>query len=233
MKWNKIRNTWTAFVHPGIGNVLKKRLTYLSALALKELGETVRKIDKDKVQGLFLEAGSAYGGSAIYISSLKKDSRQFKVYDMFGMIPPPSDNDGDAEHERYRQIVSGNSKGIRGDNYYGYEHDLKKIVERNFKEFGVDIEKQNIELIEGKFQETMHINEAVALAHIDCDWYDSVYYCLEQIMPHLSPGGVIILDDYYHWDSCKKATQDYLKQYTGSYRIYEGERYQIWKPKQE
>lgn len=233
MIWNKIRNKWTAFIHPGIGTILNKRLTYLSAVALKDLGAVVKKIEKSNVDGIFLEAGSAYGGSAIYISSIKDRSRSFMVFDMFGMIPPPSENDGEAEHERYRQIVSGNSRGIRGDNYYGYEQDLKKIVERNFEQAGINLADNNIELVQGKFQETMDLNGTVALAHIDCDWYDSVYYCLEQIMPKLSPGGVIILDDYYHWDSCKKATQDFLAQYRGSYTINEGERYQIWKPKED
>jgi asparagine synthase (glutamine-hydrolysing) len=152
---------------------------------------------------------------------------------MFGMIPPPSEKDGKAEHERYQKIVSGESTGIRGDHYYGYERDLKKIVEQNFKQEGIHLEENNIELIEGKFQDTMKINEPIALAHIDCDWYDSVYYCLEQILPNLSPGGVIILDDYYHWESCKNATNDFLAQYSGKYKIVEGERYQIWKPKHD
>lgn len=232
MNWNKIRNKWIAFLNPGIATVLNKRLTYLSALALKDLGIAVENIEKHHVEGIFIEAGSAYGGSAIYISQLKNPSRRFLIFDMFGMIPAPSEKDGAAEHERYRQIVSGNSVGIRGDNYYGYEQDLKKIVERNFTVEGINLAENNIELVEGKFQDTMKIKEPVALAHIDCDWYDSVYYCLEEIMPNLADGGVVILDDYYHWDSCKKATQDFLAQYSGKYKIVEGERYQIWKPKQ-
>ena len=34
--------------------------------------------------------------------------------------------------------------------------------------------------------------EPVALAHLDCDWYASVLTCLENIVPRLAPGGVLV-----------------------------------------
>ena len=52
------------------------------------------------------------------------------VYDVFGMIPPPTDNDGEDVQQRYNEIVGGNSKGIKGKSYYGYEDDLYgKVVD--------------------------------------------------------------------------------------------------------
>ena len=54
------------------------------------------------------------------------------------------------------------------------------------------------------------MDEPAALAHIDADWYQSVMTCLERIEPHLSPGGVLVIDDYDHWSRCRKAVDEYF-----------------------
>lgn len=36
----------------------------------------------------------------------------------------------------------------------------------------------------------------IAFAHIDCDWYDPVKYCLEAVADKLDPGGGLLIDDY-------------------------------------
>ena len=48
-----------------------------------------------------------------------------KVFDCFGMIPPPMRRDGGDVQARYQEIVSGKSVGIGGDAYYGYRNNLK------------------------------------------------------------------------------------------------------------
>jgi asparagine synthase (glutamine-hydrolysing) len=160
---------------------------------------------------MFIEAGCALGGSTILISKLKNRSRPFKVYDVFGMIPPPTDEDGDDVQNRYKTISSGESGGIGGDKYYGYEDYLYQKVQDNLKEFGVDVERQNISLIKGLLQETLEVDQPVAFAHIDVDWYDPVRTCLERIVPNLVSGGCIILDDYLDWSGCRKATDEYFR----------------------
>jgi hypothetical protein len=50
----------------------------------------------------------------------------------------------------------------------------------------------------------------VAFAHIDCDWFDPVMLCLEQTYRCLSPGGIVILDDYNEFGGCRRATEAFL-----------------------
>ena len=38
-----------------------------------------------------------------------------KVYDVFGMIPPPSEHDGADIHRRYETIAAGGARPRRGD----------------------------------------------------------------------------------------------------------------------
>lgn len=190
--------------------IISKGLTYLSMQPLLTLGNIVKEIEVQEIKGVFIEAGCALGGSAIQIASKKAKGRKLKVYDTFEMIPAPSEKDGPDVHERYQIIISGESKGINGGLYYGYRKDLKEFVHKNLLSFGFNAVENEIELIEGLFEEKMVINEPVAFAHVDCDWYDSVSYCCEQIVPHLAIGAVIVFDDYFVYSGCKKAVDEYF-----------------------
>lgn len=198
-----------------ISNIRSKKLTYLSNKKLASLSCTCREIEKKNLPGIFLEAGCALGGSAILIANTKRFSRPLFVYDVFDMIPPPTTEDPQDVHDRYRQIVEGKSTGIGGEKYYGYQENLYDLVQENLRKFGIDCEKQSVSLIQGLVQETMKINQEVAFAHVDVDWYEPVTTCLRRIFPNLVVGGSIILDDYHDWGGCRKATDEYLREITG------------------
>jgi asparagine synthase (glutamine-hydrolysing) len=120
-------------------------------------------------------------------------------------------------HDRYKAIVEGKSTGIGGDKYYGYQEDLYDVVQSNLKSFGIDCEKQSVSLVKGLIQDTMKIDEPVAFAHVDVDWYEPVLTCLKRVFPNLVVGGSIILDDYHAWGGCRKATDEYLREVTGQF----------------
>jgi len=162
------------------------------------------------MDGIFIEAGVALGGSAIVITAAKSRARLFKLYDTFEQIPPPSNKDGNDVHLRWIEISSGKAQGIQGDLYYGYDNNLLEHVNENFSKFGFNPEDNNIHFIQGLFQDKMQIDEPVAFAHLDCDWYDSVWTCLQRIEPNLIPGGQLVIDDYEHWSGCRRAVDDYF-----------------------
>jgi asparagine synthase (glutamine-hydrolysing) len=194
-----------------LDSIRNQRLTYLTKNKLAQIAKHSRRIEEEEIPGRFIEAGCALGGSAIMIAKLKKLDRCLHVYDVFDMIPPPSEEDGHDVYERYKKIEDGNSKGIGGDQYYGYESDLFNKVKNNFNSFDVDLAESNVELIKGLVQDTMSFDGPVALAHIDVDWFDPVMHCLTQIVPNLSVGGSVILDDYYDWSGCRKATDEFFQ----------------------
>ena len=191
--------------------IRKNKLTYLSITKLVNILNTCSSLEKLNTEGVYIEAGCALGGSAILIAHLKNKNRPFFIYDVFGMIPPPTANDTVDVHERYKVISEGKSSGIGGAKYYGYEKDLYKKVQNNLINFGINTEKYSLKLIKGLLQETMHLTDPVVFAHIDVDWYEPVKVCLERIYPLLVEHGVIILDDYLDWGGCRKATDEFLK----------------------
>lgn len=193
-----------------IAAVRADALTYLGADALQDLYDAVANLEQHALDGILVEAGCALGGSAIVMATAKSRRRPFHVYDVFGMIPPPSQQDGADVHERYRVIQNGQSCGIDGNKYYGYEENLLEKVTENFHRHGVPVQSSNVHLIKGLFQETLQIDQPVALAHIDGDWYESVMTCLKQIAPRLVRGGVLIIDDYHDWSGCRRAVDEYF-----------------------
>jgi hypothetical protein len=202
-----------------ISRIRARNLTYLTDERLASIAGTCRSIEHANLPGIFVEAGCALGGSSILIASLKRPERPFFIYDVFGMIPPPTEEDTPDVHVRYRTIAEGKSRGIGGEKYYGYQDNLYEIVQSNLREFGINLEEHAISLVKGLVQETMRIDEPVAFAHIDVDWYDPVMASLRQVFPNLVVGGSIILDDYHDWGGCKKATDEYLQEVAGQFTL--------------
>lgn len=195
-----------------ITNIRTRHLSYLSVNRLASIAQTCRNIESRSLPGIMLEAGCALGGSSILIASIKKNTRSLYIYDVFGMIPPPTRKDGLDVLKRFEVIRSGKSKGLGGKKYYGYEKNLQKIVLNNLAEFGINIDDRNVSLIKGLLQTTMKIDQPVSFAHIDVDWYEPVKASLERIIPNLVIGGSVILDDYNDWSGCHKATDEYFQE---------------------
>ncbi len=187
------------------------RLSYLGVSALYDLAEVVRKNERKNIKGAIVETGCALGGSSIVLAYSKAQQRELFVYDVFGMIPPPSSKDGQDVHSRYEVISSGSSSGIGSDQYYGYVENLYQKVVDNFTSYGFDLIRDKIHLIKGLYQETLNISFPVSLAHIDCDWFDSVLLSLQRIEPNLVSGGTLVIDDYYTYSGCRDAIDEYFK----------------------
>ncbi len=197
---------------PTARRVTRERLTYLSAEKLANLEWCAREVQRRGVPGDVVEAGVALGGSAIALADRLTPERAFDGYDVFGTIPPPSERDGADAHERYDVIASGGSTGIGGDPYYGYVDDLYERVVASFRAHGVE-PGERVRLHRGLFEDTLHPGGALALVHIDSDWYDPVRLCLERTYPHLSPGGFVVLDDYHDYEGCRTATDEFLAEH--------------------
>src|SRR5687767_12219472 len=197
-------------VEQTVARVRRERLTYLKDENLRELAAMVIDADRGALPGLVIEAGTALGGSAIVMAAAKARERPMKVYDVFGTIPPPGSRDGPDVHRRFATIAAGEARGVAGDTYYGYHDDLYGEVRDSFSRLGVPAAEHNVELIQGLFEDTIELDEPVAIAHLDGDWYESTMTCLTRIAPRLAPGGRIVLDDYHTWSGCRAAVDEYF-----------------------
>lgn len=198
-----------------IAAVRAESLTYLKEADLRLLAELVVEAEQAERGGIVIECGTALGGSAIVMAAAKDAGRPMRVHDVFGMIPAPTKEDGRDVHDRYETIARGESRGLGGGEYYGYRQDLLGEVTDSFRRHGVPVASSGVELVRGLFEDTLHVDEPVALAHLDGDWYASTKVCLERIVPHLVPGGRLVLDDYYHWSGARTAVDEYFEGRSG------------------
>lgn len=190
------------------------RLTYLRPEKMARLEGALDRVIKESVPGDMVEFGVALGGSAIVAADQAlKAGRVFIGLDVFEMIPPPrSSMDDRASRDRYKVIASGLSKGIGGDLYYGYRENLYADVVAAFQKYGIQVDGENVILAKGLFEETWprHAQRPIAFAHIDCDWFEPVSFCLEAMADSLSPGGVVVIDDYNDYSGARQATDSFL-----------------------
>lgn len=203
-----------------ISKLKRKKLTNLSKRKLVHIVRRCRQVEHNSVSGLFLEVGYALVGTSILISSFKNADRRFKIYDIIGAIPPP-------RNENSTDNTSGNAENTKpikalkndGNSFYMHENEFYEKRTINFKAYGINPDDVKIEFIKGSIQDNFQINVNIAFAHIDLGLYEPVKICLESIFPQLSLGGYIILDDYYEWGGCRKATDEYLKTIAGQYEL--------------
>jgi predicted O-methyltransferase YrrM len=77
--------------------------------------------------------------------------------------------------------------------------------------------EERVHLVEGKVEDTLPAAapEEIAVLLLDTDWYESTRHELEQLYPRLSPGGVLILDDYGHYEGARRAVDEYFAAHGG------------------
>jgi O-methyltransferase len=63
----------------------------------------------------------------------------------------------------------------------------------------------------------------IAILRLDTDWYASTRCELECLYPQLQPGGILIVDDYGHWDGSRRACDEYLARCGGTLHPVSGD----------
>jgi hypothetical protein len=208
--------------HGIIDDVLNSNTTYLTKLKLLDLARSLDRVNKKNIEGSIVECGVGLGGSSILLEKINIQKRDLLMFDVFDMIPEPTAEDEADSQIRYSEIASYRSPGIGGNLYYGYESDLVNKVKANFEEFSINPNEEHLKFIVGDVRLTLNLgNRPIALAHIDLDWYQGVKVALIRLWQNLSPGGVIIIDDYWAYNGCKKATHDFLETIPNQFSIEE------------
>lgn len=195
-----------------IARLRAEGLTYLADARFATMARELRRIDAAGVAGEVLEFGVAGGGSAVFLARHARPARRFMGFDLFGQIPPPGPQDPPEAHARHAEIAAGRSQGLNGKPYYGYVEDLLGQVTRVLDQNGVTVDGQAVALVPGLFEDTVpgHLPERIALAHVDCDWFDPVLRCLHGVAPRMQPGAAVVLDDYSDWEGCRRAADQFL-----------------------
>ena len=182
-----------------------KPYTLLAESNLRELGRQVCATLALGVRGDFVECGVYRGGAcflvALILQRLGVRDRAVWMFDSFEGVPPPTENDGPTAElaladwaARYRENLSASLDEVRDAAH--------RLGVAPLLRFAM-----------GWFDQTLpRMRErvgAVAILRIDADWYASVRCCLENLYDQVSPGGLVIIDDYF-MEGCALAVHEFL-----------------------
>jgi O-methyltransferase len=193
------------------------KLSMVPGRCLVVLGHQVDELLKAGVDGAFVECGVWRGGAAFVIADRlrrAKSDRLVWMVDSFEGLPAPTKADGSA--------ALAYAKDTANPAYYDNCSASIEEVEASAKRLKLT---DQVKLVKGWFDDTLPDTREkigpIAMLRIDADWYQSVRCCLDQLYEQVSPGGLVILDDYYTWDGCTLAVHDFLSERQLPLRIRE------------
>jgi O-methyltransferase len=180
--------------------------TMTSPERVAALCQAVRHIEANNVSGAFVECGVYRGGSSMAAAMSFTKPRDLYLYDTFEGMSAPSTNDWHVGSKRSAaDLLSANDKSARVWCYSSLEE-----VRSNMNKTGYPHDL--VHCIQGRVEETIPRSapDEIALLRLDTDWYESTKHELEHLYPRLSPGGILIIDDYGCWAGARKAVDEYF-----------------------
>jgi O-methyltransferase len=175
--------------------------------------QAVRYVARHKIPGDVVECGVWRGGSmqavARTLVAAEDTSRDLHLFDTYEGMPPPSDRDVRRSDERSAdELLAAES---REDSKVWAVATLEDVQDGFSR---VPYPSERVHFVKGKVEDTIpeHAPERISILRLDTDWYDSTRHELEHLYPRLSPGGVLLLDDYGYWEGAREAVDEFLEQ---------------------
>jgi O-methyltransferase len=189
--------------------------------------EAIKYILNNNIEGSVVECG-VYSGDFEY-TCIKEfmnnnSTRDIYLYDTFEGLVKPSEYDytrDDATIYKMNkdEVYNYWKNNIISDTVNGWCYTPLDKVKDRLNSTGYPQDK--LHYIVGDVLKTLkdksNIPEKIAILRLDTDWYESSKYELEQMYNNVVTGGVIIFDDYYHWDGQRRAVDEYFENIGISY----------------
>lgn len=157
----------------------------------------VEDVLRRDVPGDLVETGVWKGGVTIFMRALLKaygdKERLVWAADSFEGLPVPKDS----------------ADGSNLSNVAELKISLEQVQD-HFRRFNMLDER--VRFLKGWFADTLPTApiERISVLRLDGDLYSSTMDALQNLYAKVSPGGYVIADDYYSWESCKRAVHDFL-----------------------
>jgi len=188
-----------------------KDYTMTSIERMYGLYKAVSYVIVNNIPGDFVECGVWRGGSSMVIArtlmKFNATNRRLHLYDTFEGMSEPTKFDMAFTGESAVKLLSEQDKGIETSVWcVASIEDVKKNI------FSTGYPENNLFFIKGKVEDTLKDNlpEDISLLRLDTDWYESTKMELEKLYPILRKRGILIIDDFGHWEGAKSAVVEYF-----------------------
>ena len=133
------------------------------------------------------------------------DLRELYLYDTFQGMSEPTVHDKDVKGKSASKLLAS---APRDDSVWAFAH--LEGVKQAMAQTGYD--PARVHFCEGKVEDTIPntIPDQISLLRLDTDWYESTRHELNHLFPRLARNGVLIIDDYGHWQGARRAVDEYF-----------------------
>ncbi len=173
--------------------------------------QAVRYVTRHAIPGDIVECGVWRGGSmqaaARALIAAGDTSRDLRLFDTYEGMPPPSQQDIRRQDNRTAEELLAEESP---ENSWVWAVATLDDVRQGFAQ--VPYPAERVHFVQGRVEETIPAQapERIAILRLDTDWYESTRHELEHLYPRLSPGGVLLLDDYGYWEGARQAVDEFL-----------------------
>ncbi len=177
--------------------------------------EAVRYCETRGIEGAFAECGVWRGGSVLAMLLTLQElgaERDVWLYDTFEGMTAPTERDLSRFHkpalEIWREAIAQRRRPW--PEFFAEEVFNEDAVRQTLATTGYPADR--LHFVRGPVEQTLpkHAPEQLALLRLDTDWYESTRHELHHLYPRLQDGGVLIVDDYGHWEGCRRAVDEYF-----------------------
>jgi len=185
--------------------------TMTSSERIVALIRAIQHIVKNDIPGDIVECGVWRGGSMMAALMAMMDlgvhDRGVHLFDTFEGMTGPTESDLSYRGEPADKLMRSSDR-MKERNVWAYSP-LDRVKE-NVLSLGYD--ERRIHFVKGPVEETIPgcAPERISLLRLDTDWYESTRHELVHLYPRLSSGGILIIDDYGHWQGARKASDEYI-----------------------
>jgi hypothetical protein len=205
-------------IDPADVAIIERALPYTmtGVMRLRAVVDSVRYCIHAGVPGSFAECGVWRGGSVLaMICTLQEmgvDDRDIYLYDTFEGMTEPTEHD--------RSVLDGSAldtwreakeSGVRAwHEVFGPEAFSEDDVREMLNSTGYPDDRLNF--VRGPVEKTVPgvAPAQIALLRLDTDWYESTRHEMRHLYPRVSSGGVLLIDDYGHWEGARRAVDEHL-----------------------
>jgi O-methyltransferase len=183
---------------------------------VQALIDAVRHVVGRGVEGDLVECGVWRGGSVLAmiltLQEMGATDRDIHLYDTFEGMTAPTEHDvsplDPPALETWEQAQEGSERAwseLFAPETFNFD-DVKQTV------LGTGYPAERIHFVKGPVEETLPgaVPERIALLRLDTDWYESTRAEMEHLYPRLVGGGVLIIDDFGHWEGARRAVEEYF-----------------------
>lgn len=202
-------------ISPEVKSIFKECNGY-TMIGLERLNAIIESIDyicKYNIPGDIVECG-VWRGGAMYAAakalvSRGVTSKKIFLFDTFQVDAMYGTTNETIYDKNFLGKTVEESVSTGNYNKEDYEYtidDVKKLLSNS------GYPPENIVFKVGRVENTLPDDQIlqVSLLRLDTDWYESTKHELETLYPKLVKGGVILIDDYGHWQGCRHAVDEYF-----------------------